>query len=126
MIEQKRLEKLEEQEEAERKRKEREEAERKKREEEEKERKRQEAERKRQEDIQRQREENERLARDGRRVRAERNRAGGAPAGKRGSPATGGLHGADTAEDPAQLVSARQRGRDSCARCVYGRCREAR
>lgn len=64
LLEQERLEKIRQQEEADRKRREQEEAERKKREEEEKERKRIEAEKKREEDIRRQREENERLRRE--------------------------------------------------------------
>ena len=64
LIEKERLERIRQQEEAERKRKAREEAERKKAEEARKERERQEAERKRQEDIRRQREENERLRRE--------------------------------------------------------------
>ena len=64
LVEKERLEKIRQQEEADRKRKEREEAERKKREEEEKERRRIEAEKKREEDIRRQREENERLRRE--------------------------------------------------------------
>ena len=64
LVEKERLEKIRQQEEADRKRKEREEAERKKREEAEKERRRIEAEKKREEDIRRQREENERLRRE--------------------------------------------------------------
>jgi len=64
LLEKERLEKIREQEEAERKKKARDEAERKKREEEEKERKRIEAEKKREEDIRRQREENERIRRE--------------------------------------------------------------
>ena len=64
LVEKERLEKIRQQEEAERKKKERDEAERKKREEEDKERQRVEAEKKRQEDIRRQREENERLRRE--------------------------------------------------------------
>ncbi len=64
LVEKERLEKIREQEEAERKKKARDEAERKKREEEEKERKRIEAEKKREEDIRRQREENERIRRE--------------------------------------------------------------
>ena len=64
LIEKDRLEKMRQQEEADRKRKEREEAQRKKDEEARQERDRQEAERKRQEDIQRQREENERLRKE--------------------------------------------------------------
>ena len=63
-IEKERLEKIRQQEEADRKKKEREEAERKKQEEQRKERERQEAERKRLEDIQRQREENERIRKE--------------------------------------------------------------
>ena len=64
LIEKERLEKIRQQEEADRKQKEREEAQRKKDEEARKERERQEAERKRQEDIKRQREENERIRRE--------------------------------------------------------------
>jgi colicin import membrane protein len=64
LIEKDRLEKIRQQEAADRKRKEREEAEREKQEEARKERERQEAERKRQEDIQRQRDENERLRKE--------------------------------------------------------------
>ncbi|MGB5470742.1 MAG: cell envelope integrity protein TolA [Woeseiaceae bacterium] len=64
LLEKERLEKIRQQEEAERKKKEKEEAERKKREEDEKERKRIEAEKQREEDIRRQREENERLRRE--------------------------------------------------------------
>ncbi|HNP65012.1 MAG TPA: cell envelope integrity protein TolA [Woeseiaceae bacterium] len=64
LIEKERLEKIRQQEEAERKKKEREEAQRKKDEEARKEREREEAERKRQEDIKRQREENERKRRE--------------------------------------------------------------
>ena len=64
LIEKERLEKMRQQEEADRKRKEREEAQRKKDEEARKERERQEAERKRQEDIQRQREDNERIRKE--------------------------------------------------------------
>jgi colicin import membrane protein len=64
LIEKERLEKIRQQEEAERKKKEKDDAERKKREEEEKERKRIEAEKQREEDIRRQREENERLRRE--------------------------------------------------------------
>jgi colicin import membrane protein len=64
LIEKDRLEKIRQQEEADRKTKEREEAEREKQEEERKERERQEAERKRQEDIQRQRDENDRLRKE--------------------------------------------------------------
>jgi len=64
LIEKDRLEKMRQQEEADRKRKEREEAQRKKDEEARQERERQEAERKREEDIQRQRDENERLRRE--------------------------------------------------------------
>lgn len=63
-IEKERLEKIRQQEEADRKRKEREEAQRKKDEEARQERERQDAERKRQEDIQRQRDENERQRRE--------------------------------------------------------------
>jgi len=64
LIEKDRLEKMRQQEEADRKRREREEAQRKKDEEARQERARQEAERKRQEDIKRQREENERLRKE--------------------------------------------------------------
>jgi len=64
LVEKERLEKIRQQEEADRKKKVREEAERKKRDEEEKERRRIEAEKKRQDDIRRQREENERLRRE--------------------------------------------------------------
>lgn len=64
LIEKDRLEKIRQQELADKKRKEREEAEREKKEEERKEREREEAERKRQEDIQRQRDENERQRRE--------------------------------------------------------------
>ena len=64
LIEKDRLEKMRQQEEADRKRKEREEAQRKKDEEARRERERQDAERKRQEDIQRQRDENERLRKE--------------------------------------------------------------
>ena len=64
LIEKDRLEKMRQQEEADRKRKEREEAQRKKDEEARQERARQDAERKRQEDIKRQRDENERLRRE--------------------------------------------------------------
>lgn len=64
LIEKDRLEKMRQQEEADRKRKEREEAQRKKDEEARQERERQEIERKRQEDIQRQRDENERLRKE--------------------------------------------------------------
>ena len=64
LLEEDRLEKIRQQEEAERKKKEKDDAERKKREEEEKERKRIEAEKQREEDIRRQREENERLRRE--------------------------------------------------------------
>ena len=64
LIEKERLEKMRQQEEAEKKRKEREEAQRKKDEEARKERERQEAEQKRQDDIKRQREENERIRRE--------------------------------------------------------------
>lgn len=63
-IEKERLEKIRQQEEADRKRKEREEIERKKKEEAQKERERQEAERKRLEDVQRQRDENERIRKE--------------------------------------------------------------
>ena len=63
-IEKERLEKIRQQEEADRKRKEREEAQRKKDEEARQEKARQDAERKREEDIKRQREENERLRRE--------------------------------------------------------------
>ncbi|MGI9238566.1 MAG: TonB C-terminal domain-containing protein [Woeseiaceae bacterium] len=64
LVEEERLEKIRQQEEADRRQIEKEEAERKKREEEDKERKRIEAEKKRQDDIRRQREENERLRRE--------------------------------------------------------------
>jgi colicin import membrane protein len=64
LIEKERLEKIRQQEEADRKKREEEEQERKKREEEEKERQRVEAEKKREEDIRRQREENERLRKE--------------------------------------------------------------
>ena len=64
LLEKERLEKIRQQEEAEREKRAKEEAEREKREEEEKERKRIEAEKKREDDIRRQREENERLRRE--------------------------------------------------------------
>ncbi len=88
LVEKERLEKMRQQEEADRKRKEKEEVERKQREEEDKERKRVEAEQKRQDDIRRQREENERLRREAEasdranEIEAEENRLAAVDAGE--------------------------------------------
>jgi len=88
LVEKERLEKIRQQEEADRKRQEKEEAEQKRREEEDKERKRVEAEQKRQDDIRRQREENERLRREAEasdratEIEAEENRLAAVDAGE--------------------------------------------